>query len=186
MHFAGRAVCFDKCTLTNVQARRIYSIVLAFLFSSSTAQTGGGGRERRDGAEAGGEEGGVNSGLRVINRLIIGRFLGGIVAATDRKCELLRRAFTRANCRISDPRRPLSPYRPVIELHFSLARERNCPRLSGKVARGLFATAELHRCRPSRRQSMNYYYYVAIDRPAKLPRRFIYFLYTHSALRSRD
>lgn len=45
---------------------------------------------------------------RVINRLIIGRFLGGIVAAMDRKCELLRRAFTRANCCISDPRRGLS------------------------------------------------------------------------------
>jgi len=45
---------------------------------------------------------------RVINRLIIGRFLGGIVAAMDRKCELLRRAFTRANCCISDPRRGFS------------------------------------------------------------------------------
>lgn len=45
---------------------------------------------------------------RVINRLIIGRFLSGIVAAMDRKCELLRRAFTRANCCISDPRRGLS------------------------------------------------------------------------------
>lgn len=73
----------------------------------------------------------------MINRLIIGRFLGGIVAAMDRKCELLRRAFTRANCCISGsasrmPRRyspppavvVLVPTGLVIELHFSLARGR--------------------------------------------------------------
>lgn len=63
---------------------------------------------------------------RVINRLIIGRFLGRIVTAMDRKCELLHRAFTRANCCISDPHRGLSfrPRWPIIELHFSLPCER--------------------------------------------------------------
>jgi len=55
-----------------------------------------------------GAAGAAQARARVINRLIIGRFLGGIVAAMDRKCELLRRAFTRANCCISDPRRGLS------------------------------------------------------------------------------
>lgn len=55
-----------------------------------------------------GRRGGAQARARVINRLIIGRFLGRIVAAMDRKCELLRRAFTRANCCISDPRRGLS------------------------------------------------------------------------------
>lgn len=81
---------------------------------------------------------------RVINRLIIGRFLGRIVAAMDRKCELLRRAFTRANCCISDPRRGFSfcPGWLIIELHFSLPCGKI--RLSGD-ARNFRGRAQLYR-----------------------------------------
>lgn len=81
---------------------------------------------------------------RVINRLIIGRFLGRIVAGMDRKCELLRRAFTRANCCISDPRCGFSfcPRWLIIELHFSLPCRRI--RLSGD-ARDFRGRAQLYR-----------------------------------------